>query len=259
VGHFLVYNVEPGWQLRTRPPHTTQINLPWVPTHQTSSRGQSWQVQDCIHRSAERGWEWALNIDIDEYLIVAPLPSLPPAAHTPLTWSNAVALTKRAECHSQARLSLGGAQPEASAATLPDLIRLLLAQHGEDLAAITIGSRRASTFSQLQLPPSCIMPECSCNIRRCPNMSAIGLGIGDLELCTDAVGRRHTLVNTARTLSTGIHNFGLCKAGMKAERCQNTYNARISEISFLHLADTTKNVANQTNRYWGMPGGGLGR
>ena len=44
--------------------------LPWLSDFRMHSRGQTWQVNDCIHRAAARGFGWTLNIDLDELVVL---------------------------------------------------------------------------------------------------------------------------------------------------------------------------------------------
>ena len=51
-------------------PNVTLLRLPWLwefPLHQ---RGQTWQINDCIHRAASTHFEWTLNIDVDEFVFL---------------------------------------------------------------------------------------------------------------------------------------------------------------------------------------------
>lgn len=51
-------------------PNVTLLRLPWLwefPLHQ---RGQTWQINDCIHRAASTRFEWTLNIDVDEFVFL---------------------------------------------------------------------------------------------------------------------------------------------------------------------------------------------
>jgi len=58
-----------GW----RPPRdTTLLFMPWVNDFTVHSRAQNWQINDCIQRTAALGIGWALNIDIDEYVVLPP-------------------------------------------------------------------------------------------------------------------------------------------------------------------------------------------
>lgn len=55
----------------------TLLHLPWIErVPHIHSRGQNWQIQDCVHRAASRGYAWALNIDVDEFVILHPQPTL---------------------------------------------------------------------------------------------------------------------------------------------------------------------------------------
>ena len=54
------------------------FDLPWITQYKSmqsfhgNSGAQIWALNDCIHRAAAGGYEWSLNIDIDEFLMVNP-------------------------------------------------------------------------------------------------------------------------------------------------------------------------------------------
>ena len=72
VTHTFLYMAEVmPWSALDLPSDITLIDLPWIPLFRTSRRAQGWQTNDCIHRAASAGYEWALSIDGDEFVHLA--------------------------------------------------------------------------------------------------------------------------------------------------------------------------------------------
>ena len=94
-------------------PNVHLLHLPWISRLRLFSRGQLWQINDCIHRSAAAGFRWALNIDADEWMFLRQAPPM-----LGRRWSDAAS--------------------EAVPITLPELV-VREASHGANV--FTLGSR----------------------------------------------------------------------------------------------------------------------
>ena len=71
VSHTYLYVVNMSWTWTAQPlEDVTLLYLPWVSDFVLHSRGQKWQVNDCIHRAAVDGYTWVLSIDLDEFLML---------------------------------------------------------------------------------------------------------------------------------------------------------------------------------------------
>ena len=69
VSWTFVYTTVPLVEWR-RPANTTLLHLPWVWSVAIHQRAQNWMINDCIQRSSSHGYTWALNIDLDEYVVL---------------------------------------------------------------------------------------------------------------------------------------------------------------------------------------------
>ena len=69
VAWTFVYTTVPLVDWR-RPANTTLLHLPWVWSVAIHQRAQNWMINDCIQRSSSHGYTWALNIDLDEYVVL---------------------------------------------------------------------------------------------------------------------------------------------------------------------------------------------
>ena len=59
--------------------NATWLCMDWVASARLHSRGQNWQVNDCVKRSWHDGYAWALNKDFDERLVGLDLRALSPS------------------------------------------------------------------------------------------------------------------------------------------------------------------------------------
>ena len=274
VGHVFLYVAEQGWSLPTEPVYVTQINMVWLHRYPiVTQRGQGWQMNDCIHRAAHRGWEWVLSIDIDEFVFLPQPPFTPTSAPLNVTaaqktrsrclsrwtremnvsaWRTSAPLNEGTLSRWTRKMRAQNVSARRTSAplnegTLPMFVAVQMARH-PGVETITLGSRVGKGLYTLAQPPECLQPACDCTSRRCPNMSSVGpAGIGDLELCTSVIGHRKHLVRAAHHWSVGVHDASSCKAG----ECV-TYDARLSEVWMVHLLNEF--ARSKTARYAGMPG-----
>jgi hypothetical protein len=66
-----VYVINTTWRLPSpAPPDLKLLYTPWLEGLRTSSRGQVWHYNDCVHRAAADGIDWVLLTDVDELLSV---------------------------------------------------------------------------------------------------------------------------------------------------------------------------------------------
>ena len=49
--------------------NTIVLSMPWAMELPLHSRAQNFMENDCVHRAAAHGFEWALSVDIDEFLV----------------------------------------------------------------------------------------------------------------------------------------------------------------------------------------------
>ncbi len=75
-----VYSVVPLASWRA-PTDVATVYLPWVHLVLLHARGQEWQINDCTHRAAARGYAWVLHIDLDEFVRLPAGLTLPGLAH----------------------------------------------------------------------------------------------------------------------------------------------------------------------------------
>ena len=71
VAHTFLYTVDrpADFISRLKLKSLTGLHVPWVSHILVHSRAQNWVNNDCVHRAAAHGFDWALSIDIDEFVV----------------------------------------------------------------------------------------------------------------------------------------------------------------------------------------------
>lgn len=79
VAHTFVYLSDCGDTARSVAPYmartsgrVTWLCLDWLSRHHIWSRGQSWQINECVHRARNLGFDWVMNKDFDERVVAVP-------------------------------------------------------------------------------------------------------------------------------------------------------------------------------------------
>ena len=84
VGWTFLYTTAPLGPWRV-PANLTLLHMVWVHGYLVWQRAQNWQINDCIHRAAARGFEWTLSIDIDEFVVLPRHAATSPPRHRHVT------------------------------------------------------------------------------------------------------------------------------------------------------------------------------
>ncbi len=79
VAHTFVYLSDCADTARSVAPYVTHTSsritwlcLDWLSRYHIWQRGQSWQINECVHRARNMGFDWVMNKDFDERVVAVP-------------------------------------------------------------------------------------------------------------------------------------------------------------------------------------------
>ena len=190
---------------------TTVLSMPWAMALQLHSRAQNFMENDCVHRAAAHGLEWALSADIDEFLVFNP-------GATGLQ-----GLLQRADSGELGRIKgVGG---------------------GKVVNVLTFGSVWVRYFyldDRARNWDGTI--HCSDNYRGPLN----GKDDARAKVCAGHAGRRKHLVRTQQMWTVNIHHARNCRTGVVATVC-SIADLSTDEARLLHI-DRQRGAAQRDAR-----------
>jgi len=191
VEHTFVYSAEAPDATLLQHVHSlrsiTVLHMDWVDQYRVHQRAQNWQINDCIHLVASRRFSWALNMDLDEFVVFPlTLPGAPPTVDPSMTRSWLLALATEARRQQQQVVTFG---------SRPSNVRPL------EVAALLASSSTGATVERLPAP--------ECNEAPSPSE---GTGASNrLNLCVGWQGRRKHLSHASSVWTANIHTVSRCK------------------------------------------------
>ena len=216
----------------------TLLHMGWVHQLKVWSRAQNWMINDCIHLAASRGYEWALSVDLDEFVVFPlTLPGAPPAAHPSWTRGWLLALAAEARKQQQQVVTFGSRPSEV--------------QPHEVLALLT-GVQ--GSFAKRLPQPECMAPL---------GEGTVKTALPALSACVGWQGRRKHLSHASSVWVANIHNVNRCKPSLVGDQTQwhrakpcHVLDLDANSASVLHVGKSARAPDAVDDYYAQMPGRG---
>jgi len=206
------------------PKGVTLLQLPWLDAFPVWQRGQNFQINDCVHRAAARGFEWVLSLDIDEWLV------LPPRTRS---LHELVRAAGSVDVFSFGSRRAATVQAAADAPSCPPLA-LHMEQHNRTLAYMQKMGLCNGTCADAHVH----IPSFTC----C-----------SMHMCVGALGHRKHLLRAASAFAANIHFVHHCKAGPCRIVDLDAGDTYLAHVPMAHLSRNRSHGARY-EPYAGMPG-----